>query len=698
MRKSRMGALVLALLLPLNVTSVRAQSVAEVRHLAATKSSATKVFALGIGPPCSGASCLDGGAVKGGLGIPLSDLPAITSGAQLQDEQTIEDEGWYRVADYPAYSMLPNTCNDDAYCTYYGTNNGEPVNTSDYGAVQYVYVAQPSLPTSTTVLMLVTGPYSLVAEAYWYWTSETGCWTYSYDGSQLCSGVSTALLGLGPQPLCGQAPIGQYTMYTFYGTNATGYQFQFSHTFNLLHNPGGPLAITSPLDPSNPPQNPQEFQLFQLLSPNFNSTGPITFSAGTFSPYPLTWNVGLHYQSSANLPYPPTDPVIPPYYTLPPYNTYSFPGFPVPPVPGDNPTAGGGHGFAEATATLPDGGVVNDCVHFFVEGPESCDNNSTNNINNISINNGGLTGCQTGSKGIPGGTINPVLKGDYTGSSSYMAAKYLNNMGTSTLMAGVARHEDSCRQFVTPLEELPKFSADILGPWVGVPLWGMLGIPAKWPTENSPIYQAGTGKPGKPGKIKTPKGVYIGMLQYGGPSHPFTDPDAWDWTINAEDAINSFSGGNNDDVQEVVNYENDTINGKNGVPARTNEDGTALDPLTSQQREDNALVLYSGNLGGCGYNLCTANKLYYIPVCTGTIIDGATLNKKHKRKHYDGEWFCYGGDWVWTPNLKGLPSQTICPEGVPCPQGQNDGILYVTNPDGTGARDYADRGGCPTQE
>jgi hypothetical protein len=50
----------------------------------------------------------------------------------------------------------------------------------------------------------------------------------------------------------------------------------------------------------------------------------------------------------------------------------------------------------------------------------------------------------------------------------------------------------------------------------------MLGIPAKLPTENSPIYSS------KTGKLVTPTGVYIGMLEYGGPSHPFTDPDAWD--------------------------------------------------------------------------------------------------------------------------------------------------------------------------
>jgi hypothetical protein len=627
-------------------------------------------------------------------GIALPSVPLITPGAQPQEMQTIEDEGWFRVADVPADEALPNTC-DNPYCTYYDTMNDQPVNTSDYGAVQYVYVAQPSLPSGTTVFMQVTGPYNLVAEASWSWTSETGCWTFYYDGyegSQLCTGVATAMLGLGPEPVCGQAPIGQYTMTTYYGSVPTGLQFQFSHTFNLLHNSSGPistLGITSPLNISNP----QDFQLIQLIGPHYNVTAPISFSAGTISSYPVTWNVGLHYQSSHNLPNPATDAAIPTFYTTLLNPTYTFSGFPVSNMPG---TAGGGHGFATATATLDDGGVVNDCVHFYVEGPETCDQNSTNDINNNSVNNGGLTGCQTGSKGIPGGTINPVLMADYTGSSSYMAAEYLNEKGTSTLMGGVAQHEDSCRQFETPLEELPKYSADILGPWVGVPPWGMLGIPAKWPTENSPVYQAGTGKPGK---IKTPKGVYIGMMQYGGPSHPFTDPDAWDWTINAKDAINSFSGGNNDDVQEVVNYESDTINGKNGVPARTNEDGTALDTLTSQQRENNAPVLYSGNLGSCANTLCTANKLYYIPVCTGTIIDGATLNKKHKRKPYDGEWFCYGGDWVWTPNLSEVPKQTICPADVEdCPRGQDNGILYVTNPGGTGARDYSAKGGCPTPE
>jgi hypothetical protein len=116
-----------------------------------------------------------------------------------------------------------------------------------------------------------------------------------------------------------------------------------------------------------------------------------------------------------------------------------------------------------------------------VEGPETTDNGSKNGVND-----GGLTG----GGGIPGAIINPVLTTDYTVSSSYADSNYLNSMATQNLMRGVARHETQCRQFETPLEELPQGSADILGPWIGVPLWGVLQIQAKWPTQNTPTKYA----------------------------------------------------------------------------------------------------------------------------------------------------------------------------------------------------------------
>lgn len=182
---------------------------------------------------------------------------------------------------------------------------------------------------------------------------------------------------------------------------------------------------------------------------------------------------------------------------------------------------------------------------FYVEGPETTDANTTDGIND-----GGLTG----GTGIPGLTITGRLDQLYPASYGYQ--KILLNEGTPTenLMTGVAMHESSYRQFVTPIEGDP--DPDLFN------LWLDYKIPAKWPDENVKTSEV-------------PRGKYIGLMQVG---DPFTDADAWDWTVNTQDAVNKFSGDSkSSDVQEAVNYEGYIAGGNknDNIPAHKNGDRSA---------------------------------------------------------------------------------------------------------------------------
>jgi hypothetical protein len=95
--------------------------------------------------------------------------------------------------------------------------------------------------------------------------------------------------------------------------------------------------------------------------------------------------------------------------------------------------------------------------------------------------------------------------------------------------------------------------------------------------------------------------------------------------------VNIFSGGGSDDkVHFAVNFESYLRSGLRGVPGRINADKTILPYLTATERENNALVFYSGNVSRCGSRSCTANSLYYIPVCPspGEISKVVTLKRK----------------------------------------------------------------------
>ncbi len=156
------------------------------------------------------------------------------------------------------------------------------------------------------------------------------------------------------------------------------------------------------------------------------------------------------------------------------------------------------------------------------------------------------------------------------------------------------------------------------------------------------------------------------------------DPNAWNWTQNAIDAVNLFSnGGKNDDkVQDAVRFENYIINGyaKEGIAAHVNSDSSILRQLTAVERENMALTLYGGYAAACNaVDPCIAGSLFYIPVCTGSI----SSNKNNSI------WTCSGSDWTWAvndaTNNPDLTAQYICPAGSDCWFNDPNAVLYVSN-------------------
>lgn len=257
----------------------------------------------------------------------------------------------------------------------------------------------------------------------------------------------------------------------------------------------------------------------------------------------------------------------------------------------------GGQVNASAQTTASDGSTVKDCTMFFVEGPES---------------------------GIPNATITARIDQLYPASASY--GKYLND-GTAraNLFTGVAMKESTYQQFVTPPS-----NSDLFG------VYAEFGIAAKWPYENH-------------ANSYTPAGAYIGLLQV-----PTTDPNAWDWTSNTQTGINVFSGGNSDKVQAAVTYEGYLINGytnsktKVSIPAHINGDGSYLRILHGNERENNALVLYAGDVSNCnGSTTCTVGDLYFVPQCPAP---GVQVTNKQ------GNLVCQGGTWQWITNSANQPN------------------------------------------
>ncbi len=338
----------------------------------------------------------------------------------------------------------------------------------------------------------------------------------------------------------------------------------YSNPFSVSRNAASFLGVTSPTDN----------QLFQLLQGNYNATGPVQFSAGTNTGQPINWTVPLHYQSSGGYPNPATDPTPLAFQG----NTYSYPGY----------QSIGGKGQATATTTASDGSTVQDCVTFYVEGPEA-------------------------------GILNTTI-------TSRLYSLYATG-ATPNLMTGIAMKESSYSQFRTPLETNPDLFS----------LYANFQIAAKWPFES----------PGNGGR-------YIGLMQV-----PTTDPIAWDWFQNTNDAVNSTDHGFVAMKLPLANTWMNWIiseNNKKNIPAHP---GLPSFLSPSVQMENLALVLY----GPKASSLWT--QQYYIPVCPSPGVITVKGNT----------WTCKGGSWYWA-----IDDPAIDPNVTPSNIGP--GVTVFGNPDG----------------
>jgi hypothetical protein len=548
-------------------------------------------------------------------------LTLLCAGAPTARASTVAFGGAYRFETQTAFDNYANGLGCDGVTCVRFTGSGDQAYTSDYLTAQQLNIAQASdgeefIWTATEPSGLTTTTVTLFTLTYIAsGCNGTGAWvTSDQPGFQYCgNGNSVDWIG-GPIITCKQT--GSWTLNAY--DAATGWEAP-SSPFTLSH--GGQLGITAPTDN----------QLFQLLSGNYNATGAIQFGAMSTTGNQVSWSAALHYQSSGNFPNPATDPTPLSF----PGSSYSYSGY----------QSIGGQVSATASTTAQDGSSsVQDCVTFYVEGPETTDSGSTNGVNN-----GGLTG----GGGIPDTTITSRLDQLYPATSSYanLLANDPNGANpTPNLMTGVAERESLYRQFTTFLES----NADLFSTWASYQ------IPAKWPTQNPPNQYVKAGQ-------------QIGLMQVA-----TTDPDAWDWTVNTTDGVNLFSNGgkkNPDKVMQAVNYEGWIISGNSsyGIAAHANYDKKTFPGLDAAHRENNALVFYGGYVMSCGGDTtCVAGSLYYIPVCTGTITTKGNT------------WICNGADWYWAVNDplvdRNVQDQYVCPSGTAsCALGQAGGVSYVIN-------------------
>jgi hypothetical protein len=347
-----------------------------------------------------------------------------------------------------------------------------------------------------------------------------------------------------------------------------------STSFTLGH--GSPfLSISSPTDN----------ELFDLDENNYTATGSVPYIAGTNTTNPVSWSAVLNYKTSGG--YGIT------FDTLPSFGTVNNEEH------DETYQSEGGQVQATASTTASDGSTVNDCVTFYVDGPQT---------------------------GIPNATITGQLDGLYQGSNSYPTDRTGQYPPTPNLMTGVAEKESMYAQFETP--EVCPYHPDL---W---DLYANYGILAKWPEE--PYVSSGGVCTGTDG------GTHIGLMQMA-----TTFPDAWDWTTNASDAVNLFSGTTKPNkIQLAATYANDIIKGdsksKPPIPGYS-----GLNPPVGSQLENMALVLYGGWLvPACGPNpseQCTLDSEYYIPYCSGT-----------QGQNKQGNLTCSTG-WQWAPNNANQP-------------------------------------------
>jgi hypothetical protein len=272
----------------------------------------------------------------------------------------------------------------------------------------------------------------------------------------------------------------------------------------------------------------------------------VQFTAGDSSGNAINWTARLHYLSSGGYGGPDRSPL---NFTG---TSYSYPGY----------ESIGGQVATIASTTAADGSSVQDCVTFYVEGPES---------------------------GIPEPTITSQLDTLYQQSQSYPT----DGTATLDLMTGVAERESSYHQFLYPNELVPGQNPDLFN------LYANYQIDAFWPTENLKTQYVGPGQ-------------YIGLMQVA-----TTNPDAWDWSVNTGDGVNLFNGTvSPNKIQFAITYEGDIINGVKAKPRIPGHVG--LQSLDGLERENMALVLYAGDVNLQNPLSTILAQQYYVPQCSGT--------------------------------------------------------------------------------
>jgi hypothetical protein len=547
--------------------------------------------------------------VTAGLTLALFLLAA----APRAGASTTEDNGFLLDATAAAWNQLP-MCEGVPGCTAL-TTDWATVYTTDYGVAQVVLIlGAQDQETWTWQAIEPDETIEDLGSMTYYAAGSPACPTcladygspscFVWGADYLCSPTSSAIAWGGPY-VQGQQT-GQWNLQVLDNENVA-----VSHSFILASPPLSWLEITSP----------GPLQLIDLAADqNWTATDPSCPSTPDISDYvtaacfsatasggnPITWYVTLNYQTSTYDPNatPPvgtsiTDP-------HPAFQTDAV-GTPHNEVFSNE----GGEVTATASTMAPDGSPISDSITFYVEGPI-----------------GGIPGPPTPTN--PQDVITPLLDSLYQSSYSYkndLAGDPNGGVPTSNLMTGIAWRESQYRQFTSPSDNPP--NSDLYPP-----------IDGKWPNENVQTTQVDRGT--NIGLMQARTALY----QITAPSGSTPDPNAWNWVTDATDGVAIFSNGSatvDDKVQDAVRYEGYIINGyqsgKVKIPAHVNgSTGKNMDGLDAVSRENNALVLYAGDIpSSCKDVSCSVQYLYYYPTCSGK-----TTTK--------GNVSTCSTTWQWTPN------------------------------------------------
>lgn len=519
------------------------------------------------------------------------------------------DDGSYRWGTQMAFNASCSTtgtsdCGPSVFTSFLpdpstGVTSGAYAYTSDYafGSFWQIGFAQPAQPGEqfTWVVTYPDGTTQTIGTLTYNGTTSqgSGCWSDSSGWSGCFPLTPGYIANYGWAVYLGCAnpnsSPGQWTM-AVYDNGALAEELNSDGSVAVTWQPV-PFTVShgGQLDITSPTDN----ELFGLDQQNYTATSAVPFKADDTPGDIISWSETLNYKTSGG--YAIT------LDTLPSFGTSSGG------EQDETYQSEGGQVSAEASTTASDGSTIDDCVTFYVDGPPEIPGPGTGDV------------------------ITPELVTLYTGSQSYPTYDPTGQYPpTSKLMTGVAMTESSYAQFETP--KVCPYHPDLWN------LYSDYGILAKWPEEPYVYNSAGV-------CVGTDGGTHIGLMQMA-----TTFPDAWDWTTNALDAVNLFSGTvSPNKIQLAGTYATDIINGD--PKATPPIDGySGLPQPVGNQLENMALVLYGGWIvKACGMNpseSCRDSSEYYIPSCSGT--QGTTKCKGNTCLT------CSSG-WTWVPNTTNQP-------------------------------------------